>query len=77
MLVCSRDAIFPNIRRDDYDQLKAALHNCVRHGPAGQNRDNVRNFRAHLAGRIAHVSQLNPARGARLAASFAAIAWPA
>lgn len=66
-----------NIRRDDYDQLKAALHNCVRHGAAGQNRDNVRNFRAHLAGRIAHVSQLNPARGARLAASFAAIAWPA
>jgi hypothetical protein len=49
----------------------------VRHGPAGQNRDNVHNFRAHLAGRIAHVSQLNPARGARLAASFAAIAWPA
>lgn len=66
-----------NIRRDDYDQLKAALHNCVRHGPASQNRENLRNFRAHLAGRIAHVSQLNPARGARLAASFAAIAWPA
>jgi hypothetical protein len=66
-----------NIRRDDYEQLKAALHNCVRHGPASQNRDHVRNFRAHLAGRIAHVSRLNPARGARLAASFAAIAWPA
>ena len=65
-----------NTRRDDYDQLKAVLHNCARHGPAGQNRANLRDFRAHLAGRIAHVSQLNPVRGARLAASFAAIAWP-
>ena len=66
----------PNIRRDDYDELKAVLHNCARHGPASQNRDKLPHFRAHLAGRIAHVSQLNPARGARLAASFAAISWP-
>ena len=65
-----------NPRRGDYDELKAVLHNCVRHGPAGQNREGVENFRAHLAGRVSYVNQLNPVRGARLAASFAAIAWP-
>lgn len=64
-------------RRDDYDHLKAVLHNCVRHGPAAQNRDNLQNYRAHLAGRIAYVNQFNPARGARLMESFAAITWPA
>jgi hypothetical protein len=65
-----------NARRDDYENLKAAIHNCARYGPSQQNRENVDDFRAHLAGRIAYVSQLNPVRGARLAASFATIAWP-
>lgn len=65
-----------NTRRDDYERLKAVLHNCARHGPAAQNREQVPDFRAHLMGRIAHVRRLNPARGARLAADFAAIVWP-
>jgi len=66
----------PNVRRDDYERLKAILHNCARHGPAGQNREGLPDFRAHLAGRVAHLARLNPARGARLARSLAAIAWP-
>ena len=32
----------PNITRDDYDQLKAILHNCVPQGPGEQNRASVR-----------------------------------
>jgi RNA-directed DNA polymerase len=42
-----------NIRRRDYDQLKATLHNCVRHGPTSQNRTSHPDFRNHLRGRIA------------------------
>jgi hypothetical protein len=65
----------PNVARDAFDRLKAILHNCVRHGPAAQNRAGHADFRAHLAGRVAHVVMLNPARGARLRALFEQIAW--
>lgn len=65
----------PNVPRDEFDRLKAILHNCVRHGPQRQNRDGVADFRAHLAGRVAHVRSLNAARGDKLDAVFARIAW--
>lgn len=65
----------PNAARQDYDRLKATLFNCVRHGPAAQNRDGRADFRSFLAGRIAHVSMLNPARGERLKAIFSQIRW--
>ncbi len=64
-----------NMPRDDYDRLKATLCNCVRHGPHGQNRAGVADFRAHLAGRVAHAAQLNPSRGQKLAGLFEQIAW--
>jgi hypothetical protein len=64
-----------NCPREIFDRLKAILTNCVRHGHAGQNRDGVIDFRAHLAGRIAHLSRLNPARGQRLRELFERIAW--
>jgi RNA-directed DNA polymerase len=64
-----------NLARDDFDQLKAILHNCVRHGPGEQNRAGVADFRAHLAGRIAYVARLNPERGARLTRVFERIIW--
>ncbi|HEX4150482.1 MAG TPA: reverse transcriptase family protein [Pirellulales bacterium] len=64
-----------NVRRADYDRLKALLHNCVGHGPASQNHRALPDFRAHLAGRIAHVAMLNPARGAALRRAFEQIAW--
>jgi RNA-directed DNA polymerase len=66
----------PNLLRADYDRLRAVLHNAARHGPAGQNRDGHADFRAHLLGRIAWATQLNPGRGQRLAAAFDAIEWP-
>lgn len=64
-----------NVARVDYDRLKAILTNCVRTGPLQQNRDRVEDFAAHLRGRIAHVLQLNSARGQRLMAIFEKIDW--
>ncbi|GAB3250755.1 reverse transcriptase family protein [Kineosporia babensis] len=66
----------PNLNRREYDELKAILHNALRHGPEGQNRAGHRDFRAHLLGRIAWVAQLNPERGRKLRETFEAITWP-
>jgi hypothetical protein len=65
----------PNVPRSEFDQLKAVLTNSVRHGPVGQNRENHLDFRAHLAGRVAHVSAVNPVRGRKLWAIFDRISW--
>jgi RNA-directed DNA polymerase len=64
-----------NIPREAYDRLKATLHNCVRHGPADQNRAGHRDFRAHLDGRIAWIESVNPHRGRKLRRMFDRIAW--
>jgi retron-type reverse transcriptase len=68
--------VSPNVPRAEFDRLKAILTNCVRHGPAAQNRANVPNLRAHLTGRVAHVSAVNPTRGRKLWAILDRIAWP-
>lgn len=65
----------PNVKRADYDRLKAILTNCIRLGPSTQNRDQVGDFAAHLRGRIAHVMQLNAERGERLLALYQQINW--
>ncbi|NTX03749.1 reverse transcriptase family protein [Myxococcus sp. CA040A] len=65
----------PSVPRADYDRLKAILHLCRTRGPASQNTGSHPEFRAHLLGRVAWVSQLNPTRGARLRAIFEQIAW--
>lgn len=64
-----------NVRRCDYDQLKAVLVNCCRRGVVDQNRGHHPDFRAHLRGRIAFVEQLNPDRGRRLRGIFERIEW--
>jgi hypothetical protein len=64
-----------NVARDDFDRLKATLHNCVRHGPAGQNRESHPAFREHLAGHVAFVESIHAARGSRLRAIFEKIEW--
>jgi RNA-directed DNA polymerase len=64
-----------NVARDDFDHLKAILHNCVRHGPRAQNRAGVADFRAHLAGKVAHARRLNSERGEKLMRLFNRIAW--
>ena len=65
----------PNIARADFDKLKATLTNCMRHGPASQNREARPNWQAYLAGKVAYVQMVNPARGLRLRALYDAIAW--
>jgi hypothetical protein len=65
----------PNVTRTEFDVLKATLHNCVRHGTANQNREAHADFRAHLLGRISHVSAIHPERGRKLRALFDQIAW--
>jgi retron-type reverse transcriptase len=65
----------PNVRRCDYDQLKAILRNCVKHGPASQNRQSHPCFKQHLLGRIAALSQLHANRGAKLRKIFELILW--
>ncbi len=64
-----------NVNRKTYDQLKAILFNCIQTGPASQNRDNHSDFYAHLAGRIAHIKQLNPNRAEKLQRLFDQISW--
>ncbi|MGQ0635193.1 MAG: reverse transcriptase family protein [Planctomycetaceae bacterium] len=65
----------PNVCRADFERLKAILTNCVRRGPSTQNHDRHPDFAAHLRGRVAHVSMLNPGRGAKLLALFDGIDW--
>lgn len=60
----------PNVNRRDFDRLKATLCNAAKHGAASQNHESHPDFRAHLRGKIAHVTMLNPDRGARLLRIF-------
>jgi RNA-directed DNA polymerase len=64
-----------NVIRSDYDRLKATLTNCVRMGPASQNRAGHPHFRSHLEGRVAFVEMINPARGIRLREIYERIRW--
>ncbi len=64
-----------NIKRADYDTLKAILTNCLRSNPALQNREGHADFRAHLAGELAYMRMINPARTAKLQALFEQINW--
>ena len=65
----------PNVRRTDYDALKATVHNAVRTGGPAQNRTEHPDFRAHLAGRIAWLEHVHPDHGAKVRAEFDRIAW--
>jgi RNA-directed DNA polymerase len=65
----------PNVRRRDFDRLKAVLTNCIREGPSTQNHAQHPHFAAHLRGRIAHVAHLNGSRGTKLLALYERIDW--
>lgn len=64
-----------NILRCDFDQLKAVLTNCVRHGPESQNRKGRPDFRSRLQGKVAFVEMINSAKGKRLRSIFEQIPW--
>ncbi len=65
----------PRVARSEVDLLRAILHNCRRHGPSTQNRNDHPAFQDHLRGRIAWVTQHDVSRGARLLAEYDAIDW--
>ena len=56
----------PAVPRQEYDALRALLHNATRTGLDEQNRDGHADFAAYLAGRIAWVGHRHPARAAKL-----------
>jgi RNA-directed DNA polymerase len=64
-----------NVRRSDFDRLKAILTNCARLGPATQNRKGHPQFRMHLEGRVRFVETINPGKGKRLRAICEQIRW--
>jgi retron-type reverse transcriptase len=64
----------PNVKRVDYDRLRAVLHDAATNGPGAANRHDHPDFRAHLLGRIAWAAAANPTRAERLRTAFAAIA---
>ena len=65
----------PNLPRDEFDRLKAVLHQCVRDGPAAQNRGGIVDWPAHLRGRVAWAMQINPDKARRLRKLFDRIDW--
>jgi len=64
-----------NVRRVEFDRLKATLTNCVRLGPQNQNRQGHADFRAHLSGRVAFVEMIHPDKGRRLRALLNQVRW--
>lgn len=67
----------PNVPRKYFDLLRATLHQCAVHGPSTQNRESHQDFKAHLAGRVSWVTQLNAERGRRLSELWQRIDWSA
>ncbi|MFY1594738.1 reverse transcriptase family protein [Micromonospora sp. WMMD737] len=67
----------PAAPREEYDRLRAILHNAARTGLDAQNRTGHPAFAEHLAGRVAWIGQHHPARAAKLATLLAeALARP-
>ena len=66
----------PNLPRPAYDELKAILTNCLRHGPESQNRQAHPAFAQHLQGRILHLATVNPTRAARLQKLYNQVTFP-
>jgi len=56
----------PAAPREDYDLLRAILHDAARHGLDAANRDGHPDFEAHLRGRVAWISHRHPSRGDKL-----------
>lgn len=67
----------PGAARAERDRLRALLHEAERDGVQAANRAGIADLRAHVLGRIAWVTHLDAAQGARLHAQFARVDWPA
>jgi RNA-directed DNA polymerase len=65
----------PQVPREEYDRLRAVLHDASVNGPAAANRAGHPDFRSHLLGRIGWVATGSSTRAAKLQRQFAAIEW--
>jgi RNA-directed DNA polymerase len=65
-----------NVKRVDFDRLKATLTNCVRLGPESQNRNGHPNFKEHLNGRVGFIEMVNSAKAQRLRKLWEQVVWP-
>ncbi|TYC20045.1 RNA-directed DNA polymerase [Micromonospora sp. MP36] len=57
----------PAAPRDEYDRLRAILHNATRTGLQAQNHTGHPAFTEHLTGRVAWIAHHHPTRAAKLA----------
>jgi RNA-directed DNA polymerase len=64
-----------NVPRQEFDRLKATLHQCVLKSPESQNHQSHPDFRSHLLGRIQYVGQNNESRTDKLMRLFNRIVW--
>jgi hypothetical protein len=56
----------PAVARDEYDRLRAILHDAARNGLDAANRELRPDFAGYLTGRVAWVGHRHPARAAKL-----------
>jgi RNA-directed DNA polymerase len=56
----------PAAPRQEYDRLRAILHDAATNGLAAANRDGHPDFVAHLTGRVAWIAHRHPSRAAKL-----------
>lgn len=66
-----------NVDREEFDRVKALLHNCLLRGVSTQNHDQRPDFAQHVLGRIGHIKHLNPVRGEKLLEMFRRVDWTA
>ena len=66
-----------NLRRQEFDRLRAILHRCATQGPRTQTELPLPMWRDHLHGRVTWAEQLNPAKARRLRALWNRIDWNA
>ena len=67
--------VHPAVPRAERDRLEAILNNCVKHGPASQNRESRPDFQAWLAGKVAWVEQVRPQHAVHLRELFGRVVW--
>jgi RNA-directed DNA polymerase len=66
---------WPAVPREEYDNLRALLHNCIIAGVAEQNRNDHNDFRAHVYERIARIGETNETRRAKLLSMASQVNW--
>jgi RNA-directed DNA polymerase len=66
-----------NVPRPEYDRLKAILHRMAVDGPSAYDPGRSVDRHAHLRGRVAWVSAVNPRRGEKLNRLLDSINWDA